>query len=56
MTGLWYHRGPCSGHHCSVCGGADCYVWHDDTEDCHAVHICAAGCDGWPPALLEPAA
>jgi hypothetical protein len=53
--GRWCHRGPCTVHWCAICGSGDCYAWNDDDPGSAEVHICAAGCDGWPPRLMQQA-
>lgn len=56
--GTWYHRGPRPRHRCTICGDDSCYVWYVDEDQPVApdVHICAAGCDGLPPAVLGASA
>ena len=53
MNGWWYHRGPCTVHWCSICGSGECFVWNPDDERAAEIHICGAGCDGLPAALVE---
>ena len=53
MSGGWYHRGPCTLHWCSICGSGECFVWNPDAPAGPEVHICAAGCDGLPAAVME---
>jgi hypothetical protein len=53
MTGAWYHRGPCTMHWCPICGTGECFAWNPDDDLGLELHICAAGCDGLPAAILE---
>ena len=47
----WFHRGPC--HICAACGTSGCYAWNDGFNP--ELHICANGCDGFPPGLESAA-